>query len=438
LRKLSIFGLGYVGVVSSACFADRGNDVIGVDVSDLKVNIINDGRSPIVEEGIEQLIAKNVETGRLRCTTNYKSAILDSDISFICVGTPSNENGSLSLDFIEKVSHQIGSVLKDKSSYHIIVVRSTVLPGTIESKVIPIIEGVSGKKAGVGFGIIMNPEFLRESSAVYDFNNPPKTVIGSLNASDADAVGDLYENLPGGIIKTELKTAETVKYTDNVFHALKVVFANEIGAICQAHGINSHKVMEIFCQDTKLNLSPYYLKPGFAFGGSCLPKDVRALTSEAKRLNINVPILNSIIDSNQKHINSTARRILDFSKKRVGVLGFAFKSGTDDLRESPIVELIESLLGKGCDIRIFDECVSMAAIFGANKEFIEKRMPHILNLMVYSISEVLNHSEIIIIGNNAPEFKDIFSNLKSDQIVFDLVGIIDAPKTKAQYHGISW
>ena len=430
--------MGYVGVVSAACFADRGNNVTGVDVDELKVEIINSGRSPLVEKGIEHLIEKNVKAGRLRGTVNCREAIMGTDMSFICVGTPSNENGSLSLSFIEKVSHEIGTILREKSAYHIIIIRSTVLPGTIETKIIPIIQEHSGKIAGKDFGIVMNPEFLRESSAVYDFNNPPKTVIGTKTEFDADSVANIYEGLPGEIVKTSIKVAETVKYTDNVFHALKVVFANEIGAICKAHGIDSHTVMNIFCKDTKLNLSPYYLKPGFAFGGSCLPKDVRALTYEARRLDINVPTLNSITESNQKQINNVVQRIIDFGKKRIGVLGFAFKAGTDDLRESPIVELIESLLGKGYDIKIYDECVSMAALFGANKEFIEKRIPHILNLMVDTIDNVLDHADVIIIGNNALEFKDVLPKLNPEQIIFDLVRITDASQTPANYHGIAW
>lgn len=438
MSSISIFGLGYVGVICSACFSQKGHSVIGVDVNEEKVKIVNSGHSPIIEKDVEPMLYEGVNVGRIRATTDFREAVLKSEISFVCVGTPSKANGSLGLAFVEKVSREIGETLREKDSYHIVVIRSTVLPGTIETVIIPALEESSGKKAGEGFGVVMNPEFLRESTAIYDFNNPSKTVVGALSENDANKVLGLYEGLPGFMVKTSIKVAEAVKYTDNVFHALKVTFANEIGNICKALDIDSHAVMNIFCKDTKLNISPYYLKPGFAFGGSCLPKDVRALTYKANRLDINTPVLNAIIPSNQNQISVGLQRIMSLQKRKVGILGFAFKSGTDDLRESPMVELIESLLGKGYDIRIYDKSVSLAKLYGANKKFLEERIPHISTLMVGTIDDILNHAEVIVIGNNDSEFSNIFNLLQPDQHVIDLVRIAREISTKAKYDGISW
>ncbi len=436
--KISVFGLGYVGAVTTACLAQEGHYVIGVDPNQTKVKIINRGRSPIIEKDLEPMIANGVKAGRIRAITDSKEAVLNSDISLICVGTPSNGNGSLNLEYIERVSQEIGLAIKEKDDYHIVVVRSTMLPGTIENIIIPILENESCKKSGIDFGVAINPEFLRESTSVYDFYNPPKTVIGALKESDAEVVAGLYKGIDAPLIKTSIRVAEMVKYTDNVFHALKVTFGNEIGNICKALSIDSHEVMNIFCQDTKLNLSPYYLKPGFAFGGSCLPKDIRALTYKAKTIDINVPILNTILQSNEQQVKNSIQRVIAIGKKKIGILGFAFKTGTDDLRESPIVELIETLLGKGYDIKIYDKQVSLAKLFGANKEFIERRIPHVSKLMVEDIKEILNHSEVIIIGNKDKEFVNILPLLRGDQYIIDLVRISEDVKTKAHYEGICW
>lgn len=438
MKRISIFGLGYVGTVCAACFAKEGYPVIGCDMNQLKVDIINNGRSPVIEKDTDALIAQGVKDGLIEATTDAKHALLNSDISFICVGTPSNPNGSLDLKFIERVAHQIGGYLKEKSKYHIVVIRSTMLPGTTEKTVLPILEESSQKTAGIDFGIAVNPEFLRESTAVYDFLNPPKTVIGANKREDAEIVAEIYKNIDAPMILTSVKVAEMVKYTDNVFHALKVTFGNEIGNICKALNIDSHDVMEIFCKDTKLNLSPYYLKPGFAFGGSCLPKDLRAITYKAKILDVDIPVLDSILRSNELQIKSGVKRILSLEKMKIGILGISFKAGTDDLRESPIVELIEVLLGKGYQIKIYDKEVSLAKLFGANKEFIEKKIPHISNLMVDSIDKILDHSEVIVIGNNSKEFLDIFPRLKKEQHVIDLVRIADKVETEAHYEGICW
>jgi GDP-mannose 6-dehydrogenase len=438
MERISVLGLGYVGTVMAACLARAGHLVTGVDTNRTKVDIFNQGKSPIIEKDLDSLIAAGVREGRLRATVDGKASILDSDISFICVGTPSNPNGSLDLKFIERVTFEIAEVLKAKTGPHIVAIRSTVLPGTTEMTVIPILERVSGKKAGRDFGVIVNPEFLRESSAVDDFYNPPKTVIGALEDRDAERIAAIYQEIEAPLIKTSLRVAEMIKYADNAFHALKVVFSNEMGNICKALDIDSHEVMNIFCRDTKLNLSPYYLKPGFAFGGSCLPKEVRALLYKAKTLDVDVPMLKAVLESNELQVKLAVRRIIHLGKKRIGVLGFAFKAGTDDLRESPIVDLIEILLGKGYSIKIYDQQVSLAKIFGANKEFIEKRIPHIADLMVNDLENMVRNSEVIVIGNKSEEFAGIMPLLREDQHVLDLVRIQETVRTKARYEGICW
>jgi len=423
MSRISIFGLGYVGTVCSACLAREGHHVIAVDINRNKVDIISRGRSPIIEKDLEHLIAEGVEEAMLSATTDGSEAILNSDVSFICVGTPSNGNGSLDTSYLERVSRDIGTALRAKRSYHIVVVRSTVLPGTVGDMIIPTLEAASGKKAGVDFGVAVNPEFMRESESVYDFYNPPKTVIGALKAADADAVAELFEDLPAPLIKTSIEAAEMVKYVDNTFHALKVVFANEIGRICEALGVDPHVVMDIFCLDTKLNISPYYLKPGFAFGGSCLPKDVRALTHKSRRLDVDTPVLNAILPSNRNQIAVGVQRIVSLHRKKIGILGLSFKAGTDDIRESPMVELTESLIGKGYDVRIYDQNISLARLCGGNKEYIEQKIPHIARLMVASVEELVSHAEVIVIGNKAPEFKDVVNGLGLGQDVVDLVGL---------------
>lgn len=436
--KLSVFGLGYVGCVSAACFAKEGHDVIGVDVSSTKVEIINDGRSPIVEAGINELIGEMVREGRLRATTDSSEAIQDSDVSLVCVGTPSNTNGSLDLKYIERVCTEIGEALKVKGAHHTIVIRSTMLPGTIEKTVVPHLERASGLKVGDGFGVCINPEFLREGTSLKDFYAPPFTLIGADDERVAERVRGLYERVDAPVFATDIKSAEMVKYACNCFHALKVGFANEIGNICKELNIDSHKVMEVFCQDTKLNLSPYYLKPGFAFGGSCLPKDLRALNHKAKELDVDAPVLQAILPSNRRQIERAIEMVLATGKRRIGVLGFSFKAGTDDLRESPIVTLIETLLGKGLQLSIYDRDVSLARLVGANKEYIEKEIPHIAQLMRVSVSEVLEGSDVLIIGNKSEEFKEIESQRREGQLIIDLVRLFDDRVTDERYQGICW
>lgn len=436
--SISIFGLGYVGCVSAACFAKAGHNVIGVDVNPTKVEIINSGKSPIVEQGMNELIAEVVKEGRLITTTDPERGITESDLSLICVGTPSNPNGSLDLGHVKHVCSEIGSALKKKQTRHIVVIRSTVLPGTVHNTVIPTLEGASGKKAGKDFGIAINPEFLREGSSLKDFYAPPFTLIGADDEATAAAVRELYADVNAPIFVTALKTAEMIKYVCNCFHALKVTFANEIGNICKAAGVDSHEVMDIFCQDTKLNLSSYYLKPGFAFGGSCLPKDLRAINYKAKELDVEVPVLSSILPSNRLQIEKAIDLALRTGKKRVGVLGFSFKAGTDDLRESPMVTLIETLIGKGLQLAIYDRDVSLARLFGANKEYIEREIPHVAQLMRGSMEEVLAESEVLIVGHPAEEFRGIESRLKDGQLVIDLVRILSTPTNNDSYQGICW
>jgi len=436
--KLSVFGLGYVGCVSAACFADAGNEVIGVDVNPTKVEIINSGKSPIIEDGINELMAKVVKSGRLSATIDSERAITDSDLSLVCVGTPSNQNGSLHLRHVEQVCREIGSVLKRKEKRHIVVVRSTMLPGTIENTVVPALEETSGKKAVKDFGICINPEFLREGSSLKDFHAPPFTLIGADDEETTAAVSSLYANINAPVFVTSLKTAEMVKYVCNCFHALKVSFANEIGNICKALQIDSHEVMDVFCQDTKLNLSPYYLKPGFAFGGSCLPKDLRAINYKAKELDVEVPVLSAILPSNRLQIERAVEMVMSSGKKRVGVLGFSFKAGTDDLRESPMVTLIETLIGKGFELAIYDRDVSLARLVGANKEYIEREIPHISKLMRDAIDGVLADSDVIIIGNQAEEFRGVSERLRKDQQLIDLVRLFGGRTSNENYQGICW
>lgn len=437
--KLSVFGIGYVGCVSAACFAKAGHDVIGVDLNPTKVEIINQGKSPIVESGIDELVAAMVTAGRLSATTDSAAAIMNSDVSLVCVGTPSNANGSLDLNHVKNVCEEIGAALKTKAKRHTVVIRSTMLPGTIESLVVPTLETSSGKHAGQDFGICINPEFLREGSSLKDFYSPPFTLIGTDEAETANLVSELYSGIEAPLFVTALKTAEMVKYACNCFHALKVSFANEIGNICKAVGIDSHEVMHVFSQDTKLNLSPYYLTPGFAFGGSCLPKDLRAINYKAKQVDVEVPVLSSILPSNRLQIERAVNMVLQTGRKRIGVLGFSFKAGTDDLRESPMVTLIETLIGKGLQLAIYDRDVSLAKLFGANKQYIEREIPHISQLMRASIDEVLSDSEVLVIGNKAAEFRELEGKVRADQLVIDLVRMFDSSAGgDGSYQGICW
>lgn len=436
--KISVFGLGYVGVVSCGCLAREGHEVVGVDVSSIKVDMINSGYSPVVEPEIGDFIKDAVGKGRLRAISNAEEAVLNTDVSFVSVGTPSQSNGSLDLGHIEKVCEQIGLALKKKDEYHVVVIRSTMFPGSTKGVVIPTLERFSNKKTGADFGICVNPEFLREGTSVYDFYNPPKTVIGACDEKCSCLVQEIYRGIPGKLIITSIEVSEMVKYADNNFHAVKITFANEIGMICKKLGIDSHDVMDIFCEDTKLNLSPYYLKPGFAFGGSCLPKDIRALSYKSKMLDIEIPLLNSLLHSNDKQVKAVIKRIIEMDKKKIGILGFSFKAGTDDLRESPVVEIIETLLGKGFFIKLYDRNVNIARLIGANKAYIEQHIPHIAELMCNSMEDVIRGSDIVVIGNKSNEFNEAISKIDGNKIIFDLVRIDRDRKSGGNYIGIAW
>jgi GDP-mannose 6-dehydrogenase len=437
--RVSVFGLGYVGSVSAASFAADGHDVIGVDVNPTKVESLNAGRSPIVEPGLDDLIRSGRSNQRLRATADTAEAVHASDLSLLCVGTPSRRNGSLDLTYLERVSEQIGEALRDKPSYHVVVVRSTVLPGTTHEVVIPALERQSGKEYGREFGVSVNPEFLREGTALADFRKPPLTLVGHNYAADASGTTALYEKVEAPLITTSIRVAEMMKYTSNTWHALKVCFANEVGNLCKRLDVDSHEVMSIFCQDDKLNLSPYYLKPGFAFGGSCLPKDVRALQYRAKEMDVEMPVIESILGSNRLQIQHAIDMVVHSGHKRVGLLGFSFKAGTDDLRESPIVILAEALLGKGFQLQIYDRNVSLARLVGANREYIEHQIPHLSSLLRETVDEVLEASDVIVVGNAAPEFTDAITRCRPDHTVIDLVRLpIDKNTVPAKYEGICW
>jgi GDP-mannose 6-dehydrogenase len=437
--RVSVFGLGYVGCVSAASFAGDGHEVVGVDVNADKVAAVNAGRSPIVEPGLDELLARCASEGRLRATTDTADAIRDSEVSLLCVGTPSRRNGSLDLAYLERVAEQVGTALRAKPGYHVVVVRSTVLPGTTHEVVIPALERTSGKKYGDGFGVSVNPEFLREGTALKDFRKPPLTLVGHNHAADASGTIALYQAIDAPLISTSIRVAEMMKYTSNTWHALKVTFANEIGNLCKKLDVDSHEVMDIFCRDEKLNLSPYYLKPGFAFGGSCLPKDVRALQYRAKEMDVELPMISQILPSNKAQIQLGLDQILETGKKKIGLLGFSFKAGTDDLRESPIVILAEALLGKGVSLCIYDKNVSLAKLVGANKDYIEKQIPHLSSLLCGTIDDVIEQSEVIVVGNQSPEFVDAVERCRPDQIIIDLVRLpVRGALLRAEYRGICW
>jgi GDP-mannose 6-dehydrogenase len=436
--KISVLGLGYVGTVVAGCLARAGHEVIGIDTEPRKVELVNAGKSPIIETEIDQVIAPQVEAGRLSASTEVTVAVQQSDLILVCVGTPSRSNGDIELRHVRGVCEQIGAALRAHPGAPVVAVRSTLLPGTMRELVIPTLEASSGRQAGTDFGVCVNPEFLREGTAVHDYLNPPKTVIGELTRASGNLLASLYAGIPGPLIRTDIETAEMVKYADNAWHALKVGFANEIGNLCKALQVDSHRVMEIFCQDTKLNLSSYYLRPGFAFGGACLPKDLRALLHKAKSLDVSLPILGAVLPSNELQIERAVQTVINHGNRKVGILGFSFKAGSDDLRNSPVVELTERLLGKGFELRIYDSNVRLASIHGANRDYILHRIPHISGLMVSSIDEVLEHADTIVIGNAAPEFCDIPRRLGLRQTLIDLVRISESRSAAGVYEGICW
>lgn len=439
-ESVSVFGLGYVGTVTAACLAHKGHHVIGIDPNSTKVEAMKAGRSPIVEPRVSDLISESHQSGLLQATSESEYAVLNSDISFLCVGTPSLRNGKLDLGHIEPVCQEIGKILKKKNAFHLIVVRSTVLPGTAETIVVPALEKSSGKKLGQDFGVCVNPEFMREGTAVADFLEPSVTVIGAAEAAHSNRLREIYNWAPGRIFETSFRSAEMVKYVCNAWHAVKVSFGNEVGTLAKELGVDASAVIEIFSADTKLNISPAYLKPGFAFGGSCLPKDVRALTYRAKELDLNLPLFQSILPSNEEHLDRAVEMVLATGKKTIGVLGLSFKAATDDLRESPQVQLVKRLLGEGRQIRIWDDNVSLGHLIGSNRAYIEEVIPHIGSLLSTSLSEVVTGAEVVVIATRGLKATELRGLLKPEHVVIDLVNTDRAarPAPSGKYEGICW
>lgn len=440
LYGVSVFGLGYVGCVSAACLAARGHRVVGIDINPQKTEFLRQGRAPVVEERIGELTATVVAAGALSVSDDAASAIAATDISIVCVGTPSAPGGGLSTEYLERAAADIGGALASKPGFHVVAFRSTMMPGTCESVLIPILENASGKLAGVDFGVCVNPEFLREGTSVWDFENPPKTVVGESDSRSGAAVMSLYDGLVGPRFHVPIAVAEMTKYVDNSFHALKVVFGNEIGALCSSLGLDSHRVMDIFLSDTKLNLSAAYLRPGFAFGGSCLPKDVRALTHTARQHDLELPVLANVLTSNEVQIRRAVDMVMSTGRRKIGIFGLSFKSGTDDLRESPMVELAERLIGKGHDVRIYDSNVALSRLMGANQAFIEEHLPHIGELLTGDVDEVIRHGEVFVAGTTQPDVVAAIDRIGADRTVIDLVRLPGAAERRRHpgYQGIGW
>ena len=433
--KISIFGLGYVGCVSLGCLAQNGFEVIGIDVNKVKVDLINRGLPTIIEKDIDIIVKEQHKAGRIRATTDYMEAVSNSEVSIICVGTPSTEKGHLNLDYIFETAKQIGEALKQKKSYHTIVIRSTVLPGT-NCQVGEIIAQISNKIRNRDFSVVSNPEFLREGSAVQDYYNPPYTLIGSDDNKAVDIMRELYSKVNGEFITVDIETAEIIKYVNNSYHALKVTFANEIGRICKKLHIDSSKVMQLFCLDTRLNISPYYFKPGFAYGGSCLPKDLKALNTLAKDCSLDTPLLDSIEDSNQNHINYAIETIKNKGKRKIGIFGIAFKEGTDDLRYSPIIKVIEDLIRQDLEVLVYDNYVSNALQFGANKEYIDKILPYLQNILVSTEDELIEWAELIIFNHKYPDYQNLIK-IHTDKIFIDFIHISESINDN-NYEGLCW
>jgi GDP-mannose 6-dehydrogenase len=440
MSRISVFGLGYVGTVTAACLAQKGHPVIGVDMNAAKVQTLHSGQSPIVEAGLADLVSAGHRAGTLTATTDAATAVLQSHLSFLCVGTPSLRNGKLDLGHLEPVCREIGETLRRKQSFHLIVLRSTVLPGTAETIVIPALEKASGKVMGRDFGVCVNPEFMREATAIADFMEPSITVIGANDPAHSQLLREVYAWVPGRIFETSFRSAEMVKYVCNSWHAVKVSFANEVGALAKELHVDAEAVTEIFTADTKLNVSARYLSPGFAFGGSCLPKDVRALNYRGKELDLELPLLSSVLASNESHLERAVAMVLTAGKKKIAVLGLSFKAATDDLRESPQVELVKRLIGEGREIQIWDDNVSLGRLIGSNRQYIEQAIPHIGSLLNSDLKQVLNAAEIVVLATRGIDRDTLNSSLRPDQIVIDLVNFEKSrrPTASPSYEGICW
>jgi GDP-mannose 6-dehydrogenase len=437
--KISIFGLGYVGAVSMACLARDGHEVVGVDLDPLKLDLIRSGRSPIVEEGIQDLTAEVVKRGRVCVTDDVAAAVRSTGLSFICVGTPSSPNGSQDLSAVRRVSEQIGAALKDKAGYHTVIMRSTLQPGAMESVVKAGLESASGKQADVDFGLGFQPEFLREGSSIKDYDNPPFTVVGTEDERAANVLREVFGHLKCDFIVTSVGVAEMLKYACNAFHALKITFANEIGRLAKSVNVDGRAVMELVCKDTRLNISPVYMKPGFAFGGSCLPKDLRALTYVGKQNDVTTPMLGNIMGSNRAHIDHALDLVAQSGKRKIGMIGLSFKPGTDDLRESPLVTVAERLIGKGYDLRVYDPDVNLSRLLGANRRYIEHTIPHIGSLMMATAEAVVEHAEVLVVGLASSEVRTaVLGAVRDTQVVVDLVGLPKEQVRTPQYRGVCW
>ena len=437
--KISVFGLGYVGAVSLACLGRDGHEVVGVDIDSTKLDMIRRGVSPIVEAGMPELVRDVVASGRVSVTTDVERAVRDTELTFICVGTPSKPNGSQDLSAILRVSEQLGRAMRVKEGRHIFVIRSTVVPGTTEGTLRPIFETESGKRDGVDFDLCFMPEFLREGSSIRDYDEPPFVIVGTRSPKASELVGSIFRHLACDLHVTSVGTAEMLKYSSNLFHAAKITFANEMGRLCQAYGVDSHEVMELFCKDTRLNISPAYLRPGFAFGGSCLPKDLRAALNMAKTRDVELPMLSAIPVSNGVHIQKAMDVVVSNGRRKVGLIGLSFKSGTDDLRESPLVALAEHFIGKGLKLSIFDQEVNLSRLIGANKRFIETTIPHIAELMTSDCRTLIRESEVLVVGSRERSVTSLLrEEVRPSQVLLDLVNLPEKQDLPCEYHGVCW
>jgi GDP-mannose 6-dehydrogenase len=437
--RVSVFGLGYVGAVSVACLARDGHQVTGVDIDPVKLDLIASGRSPIVEEGIQELMRQVVDAGRVKVTDLVADAVRETELSFVCVGTPSSPNGSQDLSAVRRIAEQIGEGLRTKQEFHTIVLRSTVEPGTVDGFFKDTLEKASGKRAEHSFGVCFQPEFLREGTSIRDYDNPPFTIVGTASERPAEVLRGVFGHLPCEFIRTTIREAELLKYACNAFHALKVTFANEIGRLAQSLQADPHEVMRLLCKDTRLNISPAYMRPGFAFGGSCLPKDLRALMYLGKRGDVVTPMLAGILPSNRVHIDHAIDNVLKEGRRRVGMIGLSFKAGTDDLRESPLVTLAERFIGKGLKLRIYDPEVSLSRLIGANRRYIESTIPHIAELMSADLAEVVRDSEVVVVGLDGPAIREgLERESRPEHVLLDLVRLPDPSRLRGRYQGVCW